>query len=462
MVNMDNSLFIAAAPVFLIASLAMPAGIGGGLLYVPVMLLVGIVDTPNEAAALSQPIVVGAALAANIFNGIWQYRNPVQPLVEPELALSAISPCLAGAIVGSLLNQMLPQAVIIVLLIIVITWNLQNSLRKGAAMWKKETLAKQASASIPTPVVVGAHVDTDPSSQVTGRESDETSTAATADTEDEPDSPYSDGSLNLFNHGEDAPQGLRQRRLPEPTTEEQTASMERGSLPVVPATSCTQQQVQGSSQTTVQHVASTASGKAIWWKLFSVWVMLIIGVVLRGGKGSSSILGVEMCSWQYWVASGIIVASLLMIGLWFRRAEISFILSFLVGVLSAVVGIGGGLILNPMLLATGLDASRTTATVAVMILMTCSSATTTLFLAGAVPLWPMAVLSAASFLGSLSGKALIGWVVSKTGRTSILIFLLAAFMLASGSAVILQGGIRMISEISDGQNPFARFTDPCA
>lgn len=458
---MESSLFVAAAPVFVIASLAMPAGIGGGLLYVPVMLLLGIVDTPNEAAALSQPIVVGAALAANIFNFLWQCRHPQQPLVEPRLALSAISPCLAGAIVGSLLNQMLPQAVIIVLLVIVIVWNLQNSLRKGIAMWKKETLAKQMTANSPEPTRLGALSVATSSSQAAS--SSQASTAAPSDAEDEPQSPYSNGSMNLFSDTFDTPKGLRQRRLtgaiPDPN-----ASIEGGSLELTP---CEKYSVQGAGETTTQQeqgdpTAQQEEGeKTTWLKLFVVWTLLIVAVVLRGGKGTSSIIGVEMCSWHYWLATGTILTMLLLIGLCFRRSEVSFVLSFLVGVLSAIVGIGGGLILNPMLLATGLDPARTTATVAVMILMTCSSATTTLALSGAVPLWPMVVLSAASFLGSLSGKTIIGWIVAKTGRTSILIFLLATFMLASGSAVILQGGLRMVSEIADGENPFANFTDPC-
>merc|ERR1711915_788393 len=107
-----------------------------------------------------------------------------------------------------------------------------------------------------------------------------------------------------------------------------------------------------------------------------------------------------------------------------------------------------------MLLSIGLDANKTTATVAVMIFMICSSAATALALAGAVPLMPMVVLSTASFLGSLSGKIIIGWVVTKTGRTSILVFLLVGFFVVSGSAVIIQGGLQVANEIARGDNPF--------
>lgn len=55
-------LLAVAGPVFVIASLAMPAGIGGGMLYVPLLIVTRVAD-PRVAAVLAQPIIVGAALA---------------------------------------------------------------------------------------------------------------------------------------------------------------------------------------------------------------------------------------------------------------------------------------------------------------------------------------------------------------------------------------------------------------
>lgn len=448
---MDSSVFVTAVPVFVIASLAMPAGIGGGLLYVPVMLLLGTAETPNSAAALSQPIVVGAALAANIFNFLWQRRHPSEQLIKPELVLSAISPCLAGAIIGSLLNQMLPQAVIIVLLVFVIVWSFQSSLRKAISLWKKESEQNQSQSQsqrhlpqAPVASNVGMPLDSQQASSVA-----QDPTATPTDLGEEPDTPYSTGSFNVHFHDQGVAQSISQadglrRRAP--------STMENGSAGVAP----TQDAADSTSQP-----ASSSGSIMVWLQLLAMWSLLIIAIVLRGGKGTSSLAGIAMCSSEYWMTSGIIVCVLILCGLLLRRPEISFLASLAVGVLSAIVGIGGGLILNPMFMASGLDATKTTATTGVMILMTCSSAATSLALAGAVPLWPMVVLSLAAFLGSLSGKAIIGWVVSKTGRTSILVFLLAAFMLVSGLLVITQGGIRMASEIAEGRNPFADFKDPC-
>ena len=58
-------LLAVAGPVFIIASLAMPAGIGGGMLYVPLLIVTHVAD-PRLAAVLAQPIIVGAAMAGEL------------------------------------------------------------------------------------------------------------------------------------------------------------------------------------------------------------------------------------------------------------------------------------------------------------------------------------------------------------------------------------------------------------
>lgn len=197
-------------------------------------------------------------------------------------------------------------------------------------------------------------------------------------------------------------------------------------------------------------------------KLFAVWAFLIVSVLLRGGKGGNSIVGVRTCSMEYWLVMGLTIFLLLTAGMCCRHPSISVWKCFATGVLSAIVGIGGGMIMNPMLLASGIDARKSTATVAVMIMMVSSSCGINFALDGAIPLVPALILASAGFIGSLSGKTIIGWLVNSTGRTSILILLLAGFMAISGAAACAQGLLAAISANSRGQNPFLDFSDPCA
>mmetsp|Transcript_34581 Transcript_34581/g.98377 ORF Transcript_34581/g.98377 Transcript_34581/m.98377 type:complete len:211 (+) Transcript_34581:763-1395(+) len=190
------------------------------------------------------------------------------------------------------------------------------------------------------------------------------------------------------------------------------------------------------------------TGAREWLKLVGIWVFLISAIALRGGGAGTSPFAA--CSWEYWSITGCCVGALLLVGWCCRHPDISALKCFGAGMLSSIVGIGGGLVLNPMLLTVGIDAMRTTATVSVMMLMICTSATFAFALSGALPLLPMAVLTSASFVGSLCGKSIVAWLVARTGRTSILVFMLVAFMAFSGSIIVVQGVLEGVRSAESG------------
>jgi len=437
--------FQAAACVFVIAALAMPAGVGGGLLYVPLLLLVGVTSSANASAALSQPIVVGGALAANLFNFLWHLRHPGRRLVEPSLAVASIAPCLAGVTLGALLNRTLPEVGILALLVATIVWNLLNSIRKAVALWRRESLEKAAAAQ-PAPTAIGAET-------TCGRCPDHAQLKAE---QDAPDSPYSTYSVYAAEREEGA---IRQRR---PSSCDEETQVEFSTPGDVAATTCTP----SSAGEPVSHSSKAPpmdappAGVREWLKLGGIWLFMLFMTVLRGGQGVSLF---STCSWQYWSVTVGSTVVLLLVGWRFRHPGISMPKCFGVGVLCAIVGIGGGLVLNPMLLSLGVDAMRSTATVTVMMLMICTSATLTFAMAGSIPMVPVAILSTASFLGSFAGKTLVGWVVSRTGRTSILVFLLASFLTISGLVVVGRGVKNSADAITSGRgSTLIQVHDLCA
>ncbi|OLQ03730.1 hypothetical protein AK812_SmicGene13279 [Symbiodinium microadriaticum] len=144
-------LLAVAAPVFLIASLAMPAGVGGGLLYVP-LLIVTHVAGPRLAAVLAQPIIVGAALAGNVFNICWQLRHKECRLLDGQLALAMIAPCLAGNLVGTIMNQLFPSVVIMILLLLLVSCTFSTSARRALNMWHAENESRCALQASRVPV----------------------------------------------------------------------------------------------------------------------------------------------------------------------------------------------------------------------------------------------------------------------------------------------------------------------
>jgi uncharacterized membrane protein YfcA len=102
------------------------------------------------------------------------------------------------------------------------------------------------------------------------------------------------------------------------------------------------------------------------------------------------------------------------------------------GVLAGVLGIGGGMLMAPMLLASGVHPQAASATSNILVFFCSSSATLAFFLAGRVDLQLSAVYCLVCGVASLVGLTLFGRVVKASGRPSIVVLLLA-FIMVSGA-----------------------------
>ena len=188
---------------------------------------------------------------------------------------------------------------------------------------------------------------------------------------------------------------------------------------------------------------------------------MILVIVLRGGEGQS-VAHVQSCSWEYWAITGFGFLLLAGGGLVTRTPEVSCVLCVATGALSAMVGIGGAIVLNPMMVKRGVEVQTATATASLLVLAMSTTTSALFMLGGAMPLMPALVLGIAAFLGSLCGKTVVGWLVSRTGRTSLILILLAGFIFISGIAVLTQGVKDTILDVEAGNNPFSGFKQPCA
>lgn len=442
---MSATLLFATLPVFVIASLAMPAGIGGGLLYVPLLVPLGISVDHRQASALAQPLIFGASLAAIAYNTAWQYRHPEKRLMRPEIVLAAMPPCLAGAMIGALLNRTLPAMCIRILLLMVLFGTLQNILNKALVMWRKEVGEKKvALESKPSVETVG---------QVQSVNHVEEGVA--------PSEPVAEDGVDIT---EDTPHSAFTvfTEMPERTPSTLSVASRRSGIPQAPKTGRVDtgsEQNSGDQQREQQGSCCDEAAPSFlfyWSALPVVWGILAVCLVLRGGS-TGSVVGVQLCSVEYWLVTAIGGSFLLASSLFLKHPDVQQSVCLLVGIVSAIVGIGGGLFMNPMLLKAGVEPSVSTATVTIMVMMVSSNAAINFLLAGSIPLVPSLVLSCATFLGSLCGKSIVGWIVQRTGHSSILVFLLGGFVTVSAVVVLLQTvmeGLRHDS--SDWQ-----FQDPC-
>ncbi|KAF4692478.1 hypothetical protein FOZ63_013682, partial [Perkinsus olseni] len=107
----------AVAPlVFVIALLCMPSGIGGGVLFVPVLRLIGGLSL-KESTALSQALIASASLAATLFNFFEQYRarNDPKSLIVWPFVILILPGTVIGSLIGVYIYSWLPSLFVLIL-----------------------------------------------------------------------------------------------------------------------------------------------------------------------------------------------------------------------------------------------------------------------------------------------------------------------------------------------------------
>lgn len=142
-----------------------------------------------------------------------------------------------------------------------------------------------------------------------------------------------------------------------------------------------------------------------------IFSIVLIASFIKGGKGLDSIVGITQCSAGYWVFLTIYFLFLMVIG-WYcgrklikkteRRIELRYdfdecdprwnkktatqigVVSLIAGIAAGALGIGGGLIMNPFMLAIGIRPEISTACSNFMILFSSSISFLQFAIAGVV------------------------------------------------------------------------------
>lgn len=191
------------------------------------------------------------------------------------------------------------------------------------------------------------------------------------------------------------------------------------------------------------------------WALVVLWIGLVIITFMKGGKGVESLVGITCESPWYYV----LIACQFLWTLGFaafygykllvrqkERDEVDYpflsydviwdnqklrfysSFTFIAGVVAGLIGIGGGMVLGPLMLIMGIHPVVSSATTATMIVLTSSSVAVLFITSGFVPLDYAFFFFATCFSGAYIGKRYIDGYVKKSGKASILIFILATII----------------------------------
>lgn len=355
---------LAGLASFVIAGISLVAGVGGGGLFVP--LLMGLLSfDARTATALSQSMLTGGALAALVYNvGQAHPRTPSLPLVDFDLACLLAPALVAGAQLGSIAHAVAPPAVLLLLLCMVLI----DAARKGVSS------------------------------------------------------------------------ALKLSRV------EETAQARSDSVaPSLASTDYIQSRVLSAQ-----------------WRLFAIWMSVVVVVLLKGS--------VEMCSPAWWVLTGIAVA-LFGCTAWkcarylreteplhgealdFHEVAGTLLLwGGVAGVLAAMCGIGGGMILGPILVRLNVPPLVSSATTATTLLILASSTALIYWGRSVAPAGYSLYLSLATTAGAFVGKRLVGSWVRRTRRESVIVWCLAGITVVSA---LCMGGIGLRRVRHNGSASFS-------
>jgi len=129
--------------IIITAMLSAAAGMGGGGVYVPLLLLfLGL--SAQEAVPLSQAMIVGGAIVnISLFCGERNPAFPSRPRIDYDIVMMLNPGLAAGVTVGVMCNLISPQWLITAVLLVTLLITFQKSLKKGLSEWQKESDARE-------------------------------------------------------------------------------------------------------------------------------------------------------------------------------------------------------------------------------------------------------------------------------------------------------------------------------
>jgi uncharacterized membrane protein YfcA len=220
---------------------------------------------------------------------------------------------------------------------------------------------------------------------------------------------------------------------------------------------------------------------------FISYLVLLLITLLKGSEHYTSIAGIKSCSPLYWgvylsyipisivitIITGRIVCDeynyRLTIGYPYHSSDVKWNRDILVkyplyalftGLLSGLLGIGGGLILGPLLLELGIHPLVSTATSNFLVVFISSSTSLQYSIMGMMNFNYGSVCIVLSTIGSYIGTLLIQKYLERTKRNSILVFTLAAVLGISTIFIPGHTVIQMKNQMQNGIDIWD-FKSPC-
>jgi len=367
-----------ALSAFLIM-VAAGGGIGGGGVLVPTYIFV-LGFKPHLAIPLSNATILGSSLANCILNARKRHPTANRPLIDWDIMLVMEPLTIAGSVVGTYINALMPPWLLCVLLVVLLGLTTIKTSIKGVTMYRKES-AERASSEASNLAIY----QTLPG------------TIQAVLKKDEEDWVHHEPELE---------------RLAE---SESKHSLWKMSIILL----CTV----GTALITVLKGGEGANplgitcGSTSWWLISLSILPFVFLISIFARKHLVRVYYLKRrLDWEYLETDVH----------WSERNTIVYPLACSVaGLCAGLFGIGGGIVKGPLMLEMGVLPQVASATSATMILFTSFAATACYILFGSLTMGYAAILFPLGLLFTIAGQLLLNSIVKRYNRSSLIILCIA-------------------------------------
>eukprot|EP01088_Endostelium_zonatum_P018569 TRINITY_DN6005_c0_g1_i2.p1 TRINITY_DN6005_c0_g1~~TRINITY_DN6005_c0_g1_i2.p1 ORF type:complete len:482 (+),score=98.77 TRINITY_DN6005_c0_g1_i2:91-1536(+) len=444
------NVFIFALGIFLAfiaGAVASGSGIGGGGFYIPIFVLIMGLN-PHVAVPLSKITILGISIGS--FTVLSTARHPTEgvnrPLIDYPTASVMQPTSLMGAVIGVVLNVITPAYLLIIFLTLVLAYTGYSTFSKGLERYRKENAEIQKQQAI-------IALQNDEEKLLSSEPEDDSQPLVRQVT-------YSSlegkafGGLNLnINEGDSLPNSpilsVDDTFAPEEPSPALTAILrseaktfptlyigimvltwvgmfliligrEFYSIPLI-----------RDSDWVHQHLSFLQCGSAAYWILFGV-IYIYFGVILLFLCSRLMSLYKTKLRVNYPFAKGDVKWT-------FGKICKITVFSTIAGVLSAYLGIGGGMINGPVMLGMDILPQVAVATSSFMILWTASTSVLQYALIGKIEWTTGGVFFLVGMCAAIVGQWGLARIIRKVKRQSYISFILAALIIVSTVTMVIVG-----------------------
>ncbi|KAH7569068.1 hypothetical protein JRO89_XS06G0097300 [Xanthoceras sorbifolium] len=412
LMKLSASTVLAGVFCFIAASISSAGGIGGGGLFIPILTIVAGLEL-KTATSFSAFMVTGGSIANVVYNlVVSSSRFGGKPLIDYDIALLS-EPCmLLGVSIGVICNLVFPEWLVTILFAVFLAWSTFKTCKNGFCHWKLES-----------------------------------------------------EKVNRYECGEVLENG---------------GVVRDESFDGSDGVKCIKQPL-------LKKVQVNNKLGFPWKKLgvlVLVWFSFFALYLVRGNRYGKGIITMEPCGVEYWVLSSLQIPLAIVFTAWIlcrkempqnavpsqpeiedltssRQANkvIFPLMALLAGILGGLFGIGGGMLISPLLLHIGIAPEVTAATCSFMVFFSSTMSAMQYILLGMEHTEVALIFSLICFVASLVGLLVVQRAVQEFGRASLIVFSVGIVMALSTVLITSFGALDVWRDYTSGH--YMGFKLPC-